>query len=99
MTSGRKTTPTTIETAIRRRWPGRSVIRNERSSSQTTCPGQELAAVGRGERPTEQETLHPVALACRQELELGLRLHALRHHAQLQGVGEGDDRGGDGGVV
>ena len=62
-------------------------------------PRQELPAIRRGQGPAEQEPLHAVALAGGEELELLLGLHALRHHAQLQGVGERDDRGGDGGVV
>src|SRR6266536_6158770 len=62
-------------------------------------PRQELPEVRGGEGAAEQEPLHTVALAGGEELELRLGLHPLRHHAQLQGMGQGDDGGGDGGVI
>src|SRR5688572_30138821 len=68
-------------------------------SGGTARAGEELPALAGGEGTAEQITLHAVAVPRGQELELLLGLHALRDHLQLQGVREGDDGGGDGGVV
>src|SRR5436190_4022562 len=72
---------------------GAERVRGRLDLTEPPGPGQELAAFRGGQGTREQEPLHAVALARGQELELLLRLHPFRDHAELQGVGEGDDRG------
>ncbi len=48
---------------------------------------------------TEEVALHAVAAVALQIVELALGLRPFGHHAQLEVMGHGDDRGGDHGIV
>ncbi len=60
---------------------------------------QQVPQRAQPERLGEQEALHRVATLAAQELELRHRLHAFRHHVQVQLMAERDDRGRHGAVV
>src|SRR4051794_8742698 len=92
--------PTAGCTAVdgRRAWPAGRLIGPEapRAGRHHLEHEQGRELVG-GYRTAEQVALDLVAAVRAQELQLLVGLDALGHHAQPEGLGEGDDADGEGG--